>query len=70
MVDAPSLETFRARLDKALGCLWCLCSLQGSWTHIKEKESCWNNGEKSINYKSSALKEFLHLSEQGSSEIY
>ena len=21
MVDAPSLETFRARLDKALGCL-------------------------------------------------
>jgi len=35
VLDAPSLETFKARLDKALGnlnYLWCFCSLQGSWT--------------------------------------
>ena len=35
VVDAPLLETFKERLDKALGnliYLWCLCALQGSWT--------------------------------------
>ena len=35
VVDAPSLETFKARLHKALGNLielWCPCSTQGSWT--------------------------------------
>ena len=34
VVDAPSLGTFKARLDQALGNLiklWCSCSLQGSW---------------------------------------
>mgnify|MGYP001851884207 CR=1 FL=1 len=32
VVDAPSLETFKARLDQALGDLiqlWCGCALQG-----------------------------------------
>jgi len=35
VVDAPSLEIFKVRLDQALGNLiwvWCPCSLQGSWT--------------------------------------
>jgi len=35
VVDAPSLETFKARLDQALGNLmelWCPCALQGSLT--------------------------------------
>ena len=35
LVDALSLETFKARLDKALGNLmelWRSCALQGSWT--------------------------------------
>ena len=35
VVDAPSLETFKIRLHRALDnliCLWRLCSLQGSWT--------------------------------------
>ena len=35
VVDAPSMETFKVRLDQALGnlmWLWCPCSLQGSWT--------------------------------------
>ena len=34
VVDAPSLETSKARLDQALGNtkLWCPCTLQGSWT--------------------------------------
>jgi len=35
VVDAPSLETFMARLDQALGNtmeLWCPRALQGSWT--------------------------------------
>jgi len=35
VVDAPLLETFKERLDKAPGnliYLWCLCALQGSWT--------------------------------------
>jgi len=35
LVDALSLETFKARLDKALGNLmelWRSCPLQGSWT--------------------------------------
>ena len=35
VVDALSLETFKVRLDQALGnlmWLWCPCSLQGSWT--------------------------------------
>ena len=34
VVDAPSLETFKAGLDQALGSLmelWCPCALQGSW---------------------------------------
>ena len=33
-VNAPSLETFKARLNQALGNLielLCPCSLQGSW---------------------------------------
>ena len=29
VVDTPSLETFKARLDQEL---WCPCSLQGNWT--------------------------------------
>jgi len=35
VVDVLSLETSKARLDKALGnliSLWCLCLLQGSCT--------------------------------------
>ena len=35
VVDAPSMETFNARLDQALGNLmelWYPCALQGSWT--------------------------------------
>ena len=35
VADAPSLESFKVMLDKALGnliLLWCPCSLQGSWT--------------------------------------
>ena len=35
VVDAPSLGTFRVRLDQALGSLTylcCPCALQGSWT--------------------------------------
>jgi len=35
VVDAPSLETFKVRLDQALGNLmelWCPCSLCGSST--------------------------------------
>jgi len=35
VVDAPSLESFKVKLDQALGnltWLWCSCSLQGSWT--------------------------------------
>ena len=34
VVSAPSLETFKAGLDQALGSLmelWCPCALQGSW---------------------------------------
>ena len=34
MVDASSLETFKVRLDQALGTLiqlWCPCLWQGSW---------------------------------------
>ena len=35
VVDAPSMEPFKARLDQSLDNLiqlWCACSLQGSWT--------------------------------------
>ena len=35
VVDAPSLETAKVRLDRALSTWWscgCPCSLQGSWT--------------------------------------
>jgi len=35
VVDSPSLETFMARLDQALGNtmeMWCPRALQGSWT--------------------------------------
>ena len=35
VVDAPSLQTFKVRLDQALGnliYLWCHCSLQASQT--------------------------------------
>jgi len=35
VVDAPSLEAFKARLDQALGSLmelWCPCALQGVGT--------------------------------------
>jgi len=39
VVDAPSPETFKARLDQALGNLmelWCPCALQGSWTRLQK----------------------------------
>ena len=42
VVDAPSLETFKARLGQTLGSLiwlWCPCSLQGSWTRWPLKVS-------------------------------
>ena len=35
VVGAPSLETFKVRLDQTLGnliYLWCPCALQRSWT--------------------------------------
>ena len=35
VVDVPSMETFKRRLDQALGNLiqpWCPRALQGSWT--------------------------------------
>ena len=35
VVDAPTLKTFKVRLDQALGNLMelcCPCALQGSWT--------------------------------------
>jgi len=39
VVDAPSLEAFKARLDVALGslvCGWQPCPQQGSWNCIFE----------------------------------
>ena len=35
VIDAPALETFKARQDQVLGSLaelLCPCALQGSWT--------------------------------------
>lgn len=35
VIDAPALETFKARQDQVLGSLaelWCPYALQGSWT--------------------------------------
>jgi len=49
MVDAPSLDTFKARLDQALDnliSLWCPCSLQGSWTRWPSEVPC--NSEDSM----------------------
>ena len=40
VVDTPSLETLRVRLDEALTTLiqFCHCSLQGSWTRWPLKD--------------------------------
>ena len=49
VVNAPSLQTLKVRLDQALGNLihlWCLCSLQGSW--IRWSLEVPSNSEDSI----------------------
>lgn len=64
--DAPTLETLKVRLDKALGnliVLWCPCSLEGNWTR-------WTS-EVPSNSKDSVILWFCELScnEQGHPQL-
>ena len=59
MVDSPSFETLRVRLDGALSnliCCRCSCSLQGSWTRWPLRVPSISNNSMILWFKRGSLK--------------